>query len=154
MYITPYQTRAVPKSNFRQRPQCGLQRILAALGVAMFVCLPRSWANVKDQETEPLEVRKPAPEAPATKGNSSAVDTSLAPVIIEGERLYPEASFQQKFGAALGPPPVLIAIERQFTDGTMQVTTRFGHFCAKPLPGYLQSGIGGTITLVPRCAWY
>jgi hypothetical protein len=49
---------------------------------------------------------------------------------------------------------LLIASERQFTDGAMELTTRFGHFCVKPLPGYPQPNIGGSNTLVARCAQY
>jgi hypothetical protein len=102
-------------------------------------------------------VHKPALEAPTTNGDSSVVDTSLAPITIEGERLYPAPALDnsaRKFRDALGPPPILIASERQLTDGAMELTTRFGRFCAKPLPGYLQSNIGGNITLAARCASY
>jgi hypothetical protein len=124
---------------------------MQALGVAMLACLPTSWANAKYQEAEGFGMHKPALEAPPTN------DMSLAPIAIEGERLYPDPTLDnimRKFRNALGPPPILIASERQFTDGAMELTTRFGHFCAKPLPGYLQSGIGGNITLAARCTSY
>ena len=157
MHLTPYQPRAEAKSNFRQRPECELLRIMQALGVAVLACLPTSWANAKYQEAEGFGVPKPALEAPPTNGDSSVVDTSLAPITIESERLYPAPALEnsaQRLRDALGPPPILIASERQLADGAMELTTRFGHFCVKPLPGYLQSGIGGTITLAVRCASY
>jgi hypothetical protein len=155
MHLTPYQPRVQAKSYLPLHPQCELQRIVLALGVAMLACLPMSWANAKHQEAEDPGVHKPALEAPPTNGNSTVVDTSVAPITIEGERLYPDPdNFERKFRDALGPPPILIATERQFTDGAMELTTRFGHFCAKPLPGYLQSNIGGSNTLVARCAHY
>ena len=102
-------------------------------------------------------MHKPALEVPPTNRDSSVVDTSLAPIVIEGERLYLDPILddsKRKFRDALGPPPILIASERQFTDGAMELTTRYGRFCAKPLPGYLQSRIGGDITLAARCASY
>jgi len=157
MHLTPYQPRAEAKSHLHPRPQCKSQRIMQALGVAMLACLPTSWANEKYLEAEGFGLHKPALEAPPTNGHSSVFDTLLPEIVVEGERLYPEPtldSSKRKFRDALGPPPILIASERQFTDGTVELTTRFGRFCAKPLPGYLQSRVGGNITLVARCASY
>ena len=156
MHLTSYQPRAEAKRYSPQRPQCESRRIMQALGVAMLACLP-SWANATYQKAEGFGLHEPAFEAAATNRDSSVVDTSLAPIAIEGERLYPEPTLddsKRKFRDALGPPPSLIASERQSTDGAIELTTRFGRFCAKPLPEYLQSRIGGNITLAARCASY
>ncbi|HTS55346.1 MAG TPA: hypothetical protein VMH26_18915 [Burkholderiales bacterium] len=58
----------------------------------------------------------------------------------------------QKFRDALAQPPIVA--ERRFSDGALEVTTRFGHFCAKPPPGHAESGLGGDITLAAPCAWF
>jgi len=58
----------------------------------------------------------------------------------------------QKFREALGQPRTLVVTEHQFADGAVEMTTRFGRFCAGPPPGYLQSGLGGDIRLAARCA--
>lgn len=157
MHLTPYQPQAKAKGHFALRPQRKSRRIMQGLGVAMLACLPMSWANAKHQEAEGFGMQNPALEAPTTSRDNSAVDTSSVPITIEVERLHPDPALDdsmRKFRDALGPPPVLIASERQFTDGAVELTTRFGHFCARPLPGYLQSRIGGNITLTARCASY
>jgi hypothetical protein len=58
----------------------------------------------------------------------------------------------QKFRDALAQPPIVA--EHRFSDGSLEVTTHFGHFCAKPLPGHVESGLGGDITLAAPCAWF
>jgi len=159
VHFVPYRLQAEAKGHFPQRPQRESQCIMQALGIAMFACLTMSWANANQQETD-VELHRPALETPATNRNTSVVDLSLAPITIEGERLYPEPTLDEsrrKFRDALGTPPIFIASERderEFTDGSMELTTRFGRFCAKPLPGYLQPRIGGNITLAARCAAY
>jgi hypothetical protein len=42
--------------------------------------------------------------------------------------------------------------ERRLADGTLEITTQWGHFCAKPLPLQPQSGVGGNIRLAAPCA--
>jgi len=149
MHLTPYQRQAeAAKNHFPQRP-----RIMKALGVAILVCLQMSWANAKHQEVETFRVDNPALEAPPTSEDSSTVDASSPPVVIEGEQMYPDDP-KQKFREALGPPPSLVASEHQFGDGSMELSTRFGRFCAKPVPGSVQLRIGGDITLAARCASY
>jgi hypothetical protein len=104
---------------------------MQALGVAMLACL-----------------------TPASEG-SSVVEVPLAPIVVISEPLNPppsQAQLMQKFRDALGQPPTLVVTEHQFVDGAVQMTTRFGRFCAGPPPGYLQSGLGGDIRLAARCA--
>ena len=90
-----------------------------------------------------------------TSEGSSAIEVPLAPVVVIGEPLNPPPSQDQllaKFRETLGQPPTLVITEHQFADGAVQMTTRFGRFCAGPPPGYLQSGLGGDIRLAARCA--
>ena len=44
--------------------------------------------------------------------------------------------------------------ERRLADGTLEITTRLGHFCAKPLPAQAESGVGGNIRLAAPCATF
>ena len=44
--------------------------------------------------------------------------------------------------------------ERRLADGTLEITTRLGHFCAKPLPAQVESGVGGNIRLAAPCATF
>ena len=86
---------------------------------------------------------------------SSVVEVPLEPIVVISEPLNPppsQAQLMQKFRDALGQPPTLVVTEHQFVDGAVQMTTRFGRFCVGPPPGYLQSGLGGDIRLVARCA--
>jgi hypothetical protein len=118
-------------THFPQRRRRFSQWFMQALGIAMLACL-----------------------TPASEG-SSVVEVPLAPIVIIGEPLNPpptQAQLMQKFRAALGQPPTLVITEHQFADGAVQMTTRFGRFCAGPPPGYLQSGLGGDIRLAARCA--
>lgn len=157
MHLTSYQPRPEAKSYFGQRPQRESQRIMQALGVAMLACLSTSPANAIHQGTEGFGVQSSALDAPPMNRDNSVADTWLAPITIEGERLYPDPTLDdsmRRFRDALGTRPPLILSERQFTDGAMELTTRFGRFCARPLPGYVQPGIGGNITLAARCASY
>jgi hypothetical protein len=123
----------------------------------MLAFLPMSWANAKYPEAEGFVMHKPTHEARSTNGERSVVVLSLMPIAVEGEGSYPDSTqdtSKRKFRDALGPPPVLIASEREFSSGAMELTTRFGHFCARSLPAYLQPGIGATIELAARCVSY
>jgi hypothetical protein len=42
--------------------------------------------------------------------------------------------------------------ERRLADGTLEITTQLGHFCAKPLPLQPQAGVGGNTRLAAPCA--
>jgi hypothetical protein len=44
--------------------------------------------------------------------------------------------------------------ERRLADGTLEITTQLGHFCAKPLPLQPQSGVGGNTRLAAPCATF
>ena len=59
----------------------------------------------------------------------------------------------QKFRDALAEPPLILA-EHRFSSGMLEVTTRSGRFCAKTLPGHVESGLGGDITLASPCVWF
>jgi hypothetical protein len=110
-------------------------------------------ANAQSREADALPVHGPAHEAqPAAEGASSA-EVPVVPV--ESERINPEPTqdeLMQKFRDVLAQSP--IAAEHRFSDGALEVTTRFGHFCAKPLPGHVESGLGADITLAAPCAWF
>ena len=142
---------------FPQRRRCESPRITQALRVAVLACLALSWAATQYSEARSSAVDETALEAPTTTADSTVDDMTVAPVIIEAERLHPDPSLdsvEHKLRDALGPPPVLIASERHFTDGATEVNTRFGRFCEKPVPGNVESPIGGSITLAARCASY
>jgi len=86
---------------------------------------------------------------------TSALEDPLPPVVVISEPPNPppsQAQLMQKFREALGQPRTLVVTEHQFADGAVEMTTRFGRFCAGPPPGYLQSGLGGDIRLAARCA--
>jgi hypothetical protein len=114
-----------------QRPKRFSQWFMQALGVGMLACL-----------------------TPASEG-SSVVEVPLAPIVVVSDPLNPNPTQDQlmrKFRDALGQPPTLGIAEHQFAGGALQMTTRFGRFCAGPPPGYLQSGLGGDIRLAAPCA--
>jgi len=116
-----------------QRPRRFSQWFMQALGIAMLACL-----------------------TPASEG-SSAVEVPLPPVVVISEPLNPPPSQDQlmlRFREALGQPPTLVIAEHQYANGAVEMTTRFGRFCAGPPPGYLQSGLGGDIRLAGRCALF
>ena len=77
----------------------------------------------------------------------------LPPISIESNQ--PTASPTQeesgrKFHNALKGRPS-IAEERRLADGTLEITTQLGHFCAKPQPLQVQSGVGGNTRLAAPC---
>jgi hypothetical protein len=81
----------------------------------------------------------------------------VEPIVIESDALTPEPTqdqLMQKFRNTLAQPSALIVAERRLSDGTLELTTRLGHFCARPLPAHLESGLGGDITLAAPCAWF
>ncbi len=91
---------------------------------------------------------------PASEG-SSVLEVPLAPIVVVSDPLTPNPTQDQlirKFRDALGQPPTLVITEHQLAGGGVQMTTRYGRFCAGPLPGYLQSGLGGDIRLAAPCA--
>src|SRR5262245_23392569 len=88
-----------------------------------------------------------APSDDATPENSAALD----PITIEGEGEPTLDQLQRKFGDAL-PKPKSGITERRLNDGTLEVNTRFGRFCQRPMPAYLGSGLGGDVNLLAPCA--
>jgi hypothetical protein len=152
------QSRVEIQCHLPQRRRCALPRVTQALRIGIVACLPLSWATAQYAEAKSSAVEKTALEAPTTTVDSATDDMSVPLVVIEAERLDPALdNAEQRFRDALGPPPVLIASERHLTDGAAEVSTRFGRFCEKPLPGSLQSPIapiGGSITLPARYASY
>jgi len=51
----------------------------------------------------------------------------------------------------LQAPPSFLSSERRLVDGTIEVTTRFGRFCAPSLPVQFLSGVGGDVRLAAHC---
>jgi hypothetical protein len=127
------------------------QRTLQALGMAILGCLTMSWASAQNWEADPVATDKVGDET------QSSVELRLPPLVIEGQATHPdptEEQLMQKFRQALGQPAPLIVAEHRFSDGTLELTTRLGHFCGKPLPPHLESALGGYITLAAPCAWF
>ena len=123
----------------------------------MLACLPMSWVNAKYPEAEGFGLHRPAHEALSTNDKSSVVDLSLPSITVESEGSYPDSTqdnSRRQTRDALSPPPVFVDSERQFSDGAMELTTRFGHFCMRSLPAYLQPGIGASAGLAARCVSY
>jgi hypothetical protein len=131
------------------------QRSKQALAMAMLACFTTSWANARHPDTDAPSVDSPALAAEPTTQAKSPVEVPLVP--IESDVLNPEATreqLMQKFRDALAQPPAWIIAEHRLSDGTLEVTTRLGHFCAKPLLGHVESGLGGDITLAAPCVWF
>ena len=85
----------------------------------------------------------------------AATEVPLEPVIIEGDGPNAEPTLdqlQRKLGDALARQPGSGLNERRLNDGVLEVTTRFGRFCTRPMPSYLSSGVGGDIGLLAPCA--
>ena len=123
----------------------------------MLASLPMPWANAKYPEAEGFVMHKPTQEVRLANGERSVVVLSLMPISVEGEDSYSDStqdSSKRTLRDALGRPLVLIAGEREFSGGAMELTTRFGHFCARSLPAHLQPSIGATMELAARCVSY
>ena len=56
------------------------------------------------------------------------------------------AELMEKFRLCARATSDLVITEHQLAGGAVQMTTRFGRFCAGAPPGYLQSGLGGDIS--------
>jgi len=126
----------------RREPQWKVQAMFAALLASVSLCA----AGAK-QEQQSFSMEDPTLQVqPADKANSSG-DVPSA-VIIQGEEPRPDDSMQ-RLRDTLRPPAV--TSERRLADGSVEAVTRFGRFCVKPLPPYLQPRIGGEVTLAARC---
>jgi len=94
-------------------------------------------------------------EAPLYAGQPPP-DEELPPISIETDQPAGPSThkeLERKFHDALKRRPSA-AEERRLADGTLEITTQLGHFCAKPLPAQAQSGVGGNIALAAPCATF
>ena len=138
----------------QQRSRCSarwprhvLRRKAQALVAALLAGLSLCAAGAKQPEQQALQAQEPASEAqPADQPNSTGELPS--PILIQGEEVRPDDSMRQ-FRDTL--TPAAGASERRPADGSVELVTRFGRFCLKPLPPYLQPRIGGEVTLAARC---
>jgi negative regulator of sigma E activity len=154
---TPDQLPSRANTHRSQQARRAWQRSMQALGVAILTCLTMSWANAQYREPDALPVDSPAPEAQPTTQQDSSAEVWLAPVVIESEPMNPEPTqtqLLQKFHDALAQPRIVIVAEHRFSGDALEVTTRFGRFCANPPPGHVESGLGGDITLAAPCALF
>ena len=94
------------------------------------------------------------PEA-SDDGENSVFAVPAPPVTIEGELPHLEPTPEElirHFRESLSAPPSFLSSERRLADGTIEVTTRFGRFCAPMLPAQSISGVGGDVRLIAPCA--
>lgn len=115
---------------------------LAFIGSLAALCLTASLASAEVISVD-------------ANSDQAQIEIPLDPIVIESEALAPEPTLDQlfqNFRDVLGQPPSLLSSERRSNDGTLEVTTRLGRLCAKPLPGStVRSGLGGDITLAAPC---
>ena len=98
----------------------------------------------------------PSSAAPDTEGIPAApvLEAPTPPVVIEGEGPPHEPTpdeLIQRFRESLQAPPSFLSSERRLADGTIEVTTRFGRFCAPSLPVQFLSDVGGDVRLAAHC---
>jgi len=97
----------------------------------------------------------PSLAAPDSDGpDTTVLEVPAPPVVIEGDapRLEPTPDeLIQRFRESLRAPPSFLSSERRLADGTIEVTTRFGRFCAPSLPVQFLSGVGGDVRLAAHC---
>src|SRR5262249_52841543 len=93
-----------------------------------------------------------ASPAASPSGETTVID---APEVkIESEVPSSEGPLEQRaqqFRDALRRPTGSAVRERQLGNGVVEITTRFGRFCARSLPLKSQGGPGGDTTLVVPC---
>ena len=153
---TPNQPPVKGESLLSQQPERPSRRFMQTLRVATLACLTMSWANAQDRDLEapPVDSRAQQPQ-PTTQVDSS-VEIPSVPVIEVVVVKTPDPTMDQlmqKFRDALAEPPLILA-EHRFSNGMLEVITRSGRFCAKTLPGHVESGLGGDITLASPCVWF
>jgi hypothetical protein len=85
----------------------------------------------------------------------SILEVPAPPVVIEGELPHlgptPEEMLEH-FRESLKAQPSFLSSERRFADGTIEAHSRFGRFCAPPVPAQTLSGVGGDVRLIAPCA--
>lgn len=88
-------------------------------------------------------------------GAEPILEVPAPPVVIEGELPHlgptPEEMLEH-FRESLKAQPSFLSSERRFADGTIEAHSRFGRFCAPPLPAQTLSGVGGDVRLIVPCA--
>ena len=123
----------------------------AVLLGAVLGLTPRSAAA--QSEEPPAEQTSLA--APPAMDPGSVLEFPAPPVTVEGEGIETEPTTEermQRFRESLTEPPSFIFSEQRLADGTFEATTRFGRFCAHPVPSYSPSNVGGEVRLTSRCA--
>jgi len=131
-----------------RRPPRESRRLMHALAGALLACLSIFAMGARQADQPVPSERDPSLEAQAVDQPSPAGEFP-SPIVIQEEELSPDDSMQRlrdTLGRRAGRS------ERRLTDGTVELITRFGRFCVKPLPPGLQPGIGGDTTLAARCA--
>jgi hypothetical protein len=79
--------------------------------------------------------------------------SEMPPISIESDQpaVSPtQEELRRKFHEALKRRPSAPQ-ERRLADGTLEITTQLGHFCARPLLVESASGVGGNIRLAGPC---
>lgn len=125
--------------------------MVRAVGIALVACLATPLAAAQDSDAA---VAPAVSETLPPSRDGGIVEVPAEPIVIESDALTPEPTqdqLLQKFRDALGQPPSFVVSERQLAGSVLEVTTRFGRFCARALPPQLQSGLGGDITLASPC---
>jgi hypothetical protein len=114
-----------------------------------------SWANAQDRNLEapPVVSRAQEPQPTMQAGSAEIPSVPVIEVVVVKTPDPTMDQLMQKFRDALAEPPLLLA-EHRFSSGMLEVTTGSGRFCAKTLPGHVESGLGGDITLASPCVWF
>jgi hypothetical protein len=142
-------------SSIRRRSVLFSRRTLGTLAVALFGNLACHALAIENAETETLSTDKPGAHSSPRSADGSVIEVPAEPIVIEGEPIAPEPTLDQlmqKFREALSQPPSYVVSERQLAGGLMEIRTRFGRFCVRPVPPQVQSGLGGDISLAAPCA--
>ena len=88
-------------------------------------------------------------------GAEPILEVPAPPVVIEGELPHlgptPEEMLEH-FRESLKAQPSFLSSERRLADGTIEARSRFGRFCAPPVPAQTLSGVGGDVRLIAPCA--
>ena len=126
---------------------------LSALALAVLGSLACPAVAIENAETPAPTGGLGANTSPRST-DGSVIEVPAEPIVIEGEGLAPEPTLDQlmqKFREALSQPPSYVISERQLAGGLMEIRTRFGRFCVRPVPPQVQSGLGGDTALVAPC---
>jgi hypothetical protein len=92
---------------------------------------------------------------PSDENQSIRVSEDSGPISIESDQpatAPTQEQLRQRFHDALQPLPRRAPEEHRLADGTVEVVTQVGRFCAKPAPMQSRSGVGGNIALAAPCA--